>query len=92
MPSSLGQGAGVSMLNAVTLARFVADAADVPAGLAGWEAEMRPVVQAWQRRAEEVASSRHLSGTRHPGADFDAEKPSAVPPLPHWIQAGEQHA
>ncbi len=92
MPSSLGQGAGVSMLNAVTLARSVADAADVPAALAGWEVEMRPVVEAWQRRAEAVASSRHLSGARHPGTDFDAEKPSAVPKLPHWLQAGEQHA
>ena len=92
MPSSLGQGAGVSMLNAVTLARSVADATDVPAALAGWEVEMRPVVEAWQRRAEAVASSRHLSGARHPGTDFDAEKPSAVPKLPHWLQAGEQHA
>ena len=92
MPSSLGQGAGVSMLNAVSLAHAVADAPDVRAALADWEREMRPVVEAWQRRAEHVASSRHLSGTRHPGEDFDAEKPPAAPRLPRWLQLKEQRA
>ena len=86
MPSSLGQGAGVSMLNAVSLAHAVGEARTVAAGLAVWEAELRPVVDAWQRRAEHVAASRHLSGTRHPGEDFDAEKPPAAPPMPRWMQ------
>ena len=74
MPSALGQGAGVSMLNAVMLARAMAAASDVPAGLADWEAKARPVVEGWQREAEGVASSRTLAGAVHPGEDFATER------------------
>ena len=92
MPSSLGQGAGVSMMNAVALAQAAGAGRDVPGALAAWEAEMRPVVEAWQRRAEQVASSRTLSAARHPGEDFDAEKPQAEPPLPRWLAAMDEAA
>jgi 2-methyl-3-hydroxypyridine 5-carboxylic acid dioxygenase len=78
MPSSLGQGAGVSMLNAVAMADKVAEAADVPAALAAWETELRPVVEHWQRRAEAVAIGRNLSDAVHPGEDLPAERPEAI--------------
>ena len=67
MPSSLGQGAGVSIINAVALTDAVADASDVGAALVAWEASMRPTVEAWQRRAEDVASQRSLSRAARPG-------------------------
>ncbi len=73
MPSSLGQGAGVSMLNALRLAEAVDAAPDVDAGLAGWEAAMRPVVEQWQRQAQQVAAERSLASARHPGHDLAAE-------------------
>ncbi len=73
MPSSLGQGAGVSMLNAVALAEAVASTPDVATALAAWETKMRPIVASWQDKAEEIAAKRSLSTSRHPGADFAAE-------------------
>jgi 2-methyl-3-hydroxypyridine 5-carboxylic acid dioxygenase len=79
MPSSLGQGAGVSMLNAVAMADSVADAPDVPAGLAAWESKLRPIVEQWQRRAEAVAIGRNLSDAVHPGEDLPAERPDSIP-------------
>lgn len=78
MPSSLGQGAGVSMLNAVEMADMVADASDVATGLAAWEAKLRPIVEQWQRRAEDVAIGRNLSDAVHPGEDLPAERPDAI--------------
>lgn len=74
MPSALGQGAGVSMLNAVRMAQAVDAAPDVPAGLVAWEAAARPVVEHWQRQAESVASQRSLAGAVHPGEDFATER------------------
>ena len=76
MPSSLGQGAGVSMMNALAMAEAVA--ADPAGGLAHWEAEMRPVVERWQAQAEQVATERSLATARHPGHDLAAE---AMTPL-----------
>jgi 2-methyl-3-hydroxypyridine 5-carboxylic acid dioxygenase len=67
MPSSLGQGAGVSIINAVALADAVAHAPDIAAALVAWEVAMRPTVEAWQRRVEDVASQRSLSRTVHGG-------------------------
>ena len=72
MPSSLGQGAGVSMLNALEMAEAV-DEAGVQRGLALWEAKMRPVVERWQHQAEQVATERSLASARHPGHDLAAE-------------------
>ncbi len=82
MPSSLGQGAGVSMLNAVRMAEAV-DAADtVEAGLAAWERTLRPVVARWQRDAEGVSRQRSLGEAVHPGEDLPGERPGNLPPIP----------
>lgn len=67
MPSTLGQGAGVSIINAVALAEAVARAPDIEAALVAWESSMRPTVQGWQRRVEDVASQRSLSRSLRPG-------------------------
>lgn len=74
MPSALGQGAGVSMLNAVNLARSVAATPHIPTALAAWEATSRPIVERWQRDAESVAAGRSLVGAIHPGEDFATER------------------
>jgi 2-methyl-3-hydroxypyridine 5-carboxylic acid dioxygenase len=66
MPSSLGQGAGVSIVNAVALAEAVAHAEDLDIALGAWEATMRPTVEEWQRRVEDVASQRSLSRAVRP--------------------------
>ena len=80
MPSSLGQGAGVGMLNAVEMADIVDAAPDVATGLRHWEAKLRPFVEEWQRRAEDVARQRNLSDAVHPGEDLAGERPEALPP------------
>jgi len=49
MAPNLGQGACVAMQTALALAQHIADAADVPAALARWEAQQRPVAEATQR-------------------------------------------
>ena len=80
MPSSLGQGAGVSMMSALAMAEAVA--ADPVDGLARWEAEMRPVVERWQAQAERVAAERSLASARHPGHDLDAEAMTPLKAVP----------
>jgi len=79
MPSSLGQGAGVSMLNAAALAAAVATAPSMEAGLAAWEKSLRPVVEQWQRQAEDVARGRSLGEAVHPGEDLAGERPGTLP-------------
>lgn len=49
MPPNLGQGGGRAMMNALSLAHFVADAPDVPAALAAWEHSGRPPTEDTQR-------------------------------------------
>ncbi|MDA3645325.1 FAD-dependent monooxygenase [Saccharopolyspora indica] len=58
MPPSLGQGAGTAMMNALNLARSVADHDDVVAALRDWEAENRPLTEHAQQ--ESVAIARNL--------------------------------
>jgi 2-methyl-3-hydroxypyridine 5-carboxylic acid dioxygenase len=79
MPSSLGQGAGVSMMNAVRMAEAVTLSRDVPAGLAAWERRLRPVVERWQHEAESVTRARSLGTTIHPGEDLPGERPGDLP-------------
>jgi 2-polyprenyl-6-methoxyphenol hydroxylase-like FAD-dependent oxidoreductase len=49
MAPNLGQGACVAIVNAVVLARAVAETADVPAALRRWEASERPYIDKTQR-------------------------------------------
>ncbi len=76
MPSALGQGAGVSMLNALHLVQTVvaAEATAIPAALVAWETNTRPLVERWQRDAEQVAAERSLTTAVHPGEDFATER------------------
>ena len=53
MPPNLGQGGGCAMMNALSLAVTLTDAADVPTALLQWEARERPLTehtQAWSHR------------------------------------------
>ena len=49
MPPNIGQGGGCSMMNALSLAEHVHDAADLPAALAAWERRERPLTEHTQR-------------------------------------------
>lgn len=88
MPSSLGQGAGVSMLNAVRMAEAVSEGS-IENGLADWEVSLRPVVEQWQRDAEGVALRRSLGAAIHPGADLPGERPGDLPPIPQFREEME---
>ena len=74
MPSALGQGAGVSMQNALHLASALEAATSIEQGLKAWEQVSRPIVERWQHEAEAVASSRSLTSAVHPGEDFATER------------------
>jgi 2-polyprenyl-6-methoxyphenol hydroxylase-like FAD-dependent oxidoreductase len=53
LPPTLGQGAGLTLINAYALAHFVRDAQDVPEALRRWESDVRFIsdrTQAWSRR------------------------------------------
>lgn len=58
MPPTVGQGAGTAMTNALTLARAVIGADDVPAALATWETANRPMTE--QTQDESIAGVRDL--------------------------------
>jgi 2-polyprenyl-6-methoxyphenol hydroxylase-like FAD-dependent oxidoreductase len=49
LPPNLGQGGGCAMMNALALAVHLDGAADVPAALACWEREERPLTEHTQR-------------------------------------------
>jgi 2-polyprenyl-6-methoxyphenol hydroxylase-like FAD-dependent oxidoreductase len=51
MPSTLAQGAGTAMTNALALAYAVQDASDIPQALRSWEQQHRPVTEITQRWA-----------------------------------------
>ncbi|ARP81948.1 hypothetical protein CAL12_14735 [Bordetella genomosp. 8] len=53
LPPTLGQGAGLTLMNALALATLVRDASDVPAALQAWEKRVRFIsdrTQAWACR------------------------------------------
>lgn len=56
MPPTLGQGAGIAMMNALALAVALDEAASVPEALDMWEARERPFTDHTQARAEELAA------------------------------------
>ena len=49
LPPNLGQGGGCAMMNALALAVHLDGAADIPAALAAWEREERPLTEHTQR-------------------------------------------
>jgi len=49
LPPNIGQGAGCSMMNALSLAVFVDRVADMPPALDAWERQERPVTEHTQR-------------------------------------------
>lgn len=61
MPSSLGRGASVGMLNAVELADRLGSGNSIENALSDWEAAQRPFVEDVQAEAERVALARALS-------------------------------
>lgn len=64
MVPTLGQGAGCAMMNGLSLAAAVAEAADVAQALAGWEARERPLTDYTQDQSEQAAIARLMaSGT-----------------------------
>lgn len=58
MPPTLGQGAGCALMNALSLAVCVADAADVEQGLGEWQRQERPLTDHTQTIASRYAESR----------------------------------
>jgi len=64
MVPSLGQGAGMAIMNALSLAVAVADAPSVPDALAAWEARERPLTEFAQDCSAEVARARLSNGGR----------------------------
>jgi 2-polyprenyl-6-methoxyphenol hydroxylase-like FAD-dependent oxidoreductase len=49
LPPNLGQGGGCAMMNALSLAVHLKGAPDIPAALAAWEREERPLTEHTQR-------------------------------------------
>ncbi|MBM3486605.1 MAG: FAD-dependent monooxygenase [Alphaproteobacteria bacterium] len=64
MVPSLGQGAGIAMMNALSLAIAVADARSLADALAAWEAEERPRTEYAQDCSAAVARDRVAHGGR----------------------------
>lgn len=56
MPPTLGQGAGMAMVNALALAVALDRTSSVPDALRQWEASERPFTDLTQERAEELAA------------------------------------
>ena len=64
MVPSLGQGAGMAMMNALSLAVAVDGAPSIEDALAGWEERERPLTEFTQDRSAEVARARINAGGR----------------------------
>jgi 2-polyprenyl-6-methoxyphenol hydroxylase-like FAD-dependent oxidoreductase len=59
LPPTLGQGAGLSLTNALLLSEYVSANTEVPAALAAWQREWRWVAdrtQSWSRRYDWITS------------------------------------
>jgi|tagenome__1003787_1003787.scaffolds.fasta_scaffold20988782_4 2-polyprenyl-6-methoxyphenol hydroxylase-like FAD-dependent oxidoreductase len=59
LPPTLGQGAGLSLMNTLLLAEYVASRSDIPGSLSAWEREWRWVsdrTQTWARRYDWITS------------------------------------
>ena len=64
MVPSLGQGAGMAMMNALSLAVAVDGAPSIEHALVGWEARERPMTEFTQDCSAEVARARINAGGR----------------------------
>ncbi|MGE3147997.1 MAG: FAD-dependent oxidoreductase [Pseudorhodoplanes sp.] len=60
MPPTLGQGVGCAMMNALALAAILDEAATIEEGLAHWEKNERPMTDATQSEACNIAETRRL--------------------------------
>ena len=59
LPPTLGQGAGLSLMNTLLLSHYVSSGSDVPEALAAWERDWRWVAnrtQIWARRYDWITS------------------------------------
>jgi 2-polyprenyl-6-methoxyphenol hydroxylase-like FAD-dependent oxidoreductase len=59
LPPTLGQGAGLSLMNTLLLAEYVSSGSNIPEALAAWEREWRWVsdrTQTWARRYDWITS------------------------------------
>ncbi|MGH7091604.1 MAG: FAD-dependent oxidoreductase [Stellaceae bacterium] len=64
MVPTLGQGAGVAVMNALALAVSLERATGIEAGLAAWEAAARPLTERTQERSDRAARERHFAAGR----------------------------
>jgi 2-polyprenyl-6-methoxyphenol hydroxylase-like FAD-dependent oxidoreductase len=59
LPPTLGQGAGLSLANALLMSRYVSDSPDVPDALSAWQRDWRWITdrtQRWSRRYDRITS------------------------------------
>jgi 2-polyprenyl-6-methoxyphenol hydroxylase-like FAD-dependent oxidoreductase len=59
LPPTLGQGAGLSLANALLMSRYVSDRPEIPEALAAWQRDWRWITdrtQRWSRRYDWITS------------------------------------
>ena len=59
LPPTLGQGAGLSLANALLMSRYVSERLEIPAALAAWQRDWRWITdrtQRWSRRYDRITS------------------------------------
>ncbi|MDE0176013.1 MAG: NAD(P)/FAD-dependent oxidoreductase [Defluviicoccus sp.] len=88
MVPSLGQGAGLAMVNALGLAVALDEATDVPVALSGWEERERPLTEYTQDMSAKVARDR-LDTAGRIWSDGTVRTALSVPTgtehLPHFL-------
>lgn len=85
MTPALGQGAGCAMMNALSLAQSVSGASDVPAALAVWEREERPLTkhtQIFARNLTNGSMPASASGTKWTADALRAARHQPLRPTP----------
>jgi 2-polyprenyl-6-methoxyphenol hydroxylase-like FAD-dependent oxidoreductase len=59
LPPTLGQGAGLSLTNALLMSRYVSERREIPAALAAWQRDWRWITdrtQRWSRKYDRITS------------------------------------
>jgi 2-methyl-3-hydroxypyridine 5-carboxylic acid dioxygenase len=77
MPSSIGRGANMGMMNAAAMVTAVNAGAVVTEALAAWERKQRPALEQLQREAKALAAARTLSRSH---AWYRRETPTEITP------------